>query len=358
MLILHNEMNKDTISPSKFKVITRRGLQLYPLKDLTRSQWLELRQMDGAIGGSDVGSIMGVNKRFSPIELFYQKIGMTFSNVESTNQYTYWGSAIERPLLKTAQFYDFENPEAYIENANDGALIRSITEFKYSVRNKKIPFANANVDGLIDFNARKFKARRLAEAKCTSRQASEMWETLPPYHIMQVILYMAVLEPMLDEQVTEIFYLVDGNKFTGYEIHQQHSLRDAIIEECSAFHAKVLKGIEIVQNELNPELRTLALQELEPDPDGTESYEKFLSESYKKKGNYIRIEGTQEMYEEALRYKQASAGEKLHKEKKQLSKNIIWQALSRRNANVIDFGKSGKITYSDKLYVNVKPQSI
>jgi predicted phage-related endonuclease len=346
------------INTPSFKFITRKGLQLYPLKGLSRSQWLELRQMGGAIGGSDVGSILGVNKRFSAIELFYQKVGITFSNLESINPYTYWGSAIERSLMHTAQFYDFNDPEAYLYNANEGIMMRSIKEFKYSVRNKKYPFANANVDGLIDFNRARFVARRLAEAKCTSRQASEMWETIPPYHIFQVMLYMAVLAPMLEEQVTEIYYLIDGNNLVGWEIEQNQQILDTIVEKCTEFHASVMKGIEIVHNELNPDLRMIALQELEPPADNTLAYEKFLSELYKKKSNYIRIDGTQELYEEALRYKAASAQEKSYKETKQISKNIIWQTLSRRNANVIDFGKSGRITYSDKLYVNVKPQSI
>jgi len=338
----------------EFEVITRNGLQLYPLKDLSRARWLELRNMHGAIGGSDVGTIMGWNKRFSAIELFYQKVGITFSNQDSQNQYTYWGSAIEGPLLNTAQFYDFDDPEAYLYNVTEGIIFRTITPFKYSVRNQKIPFANANVDGLIDFNPERFVARRLAEAKCTSKQASEMWDTIPPYHIGQVLLYLAVLEPMLDEQVAEIYYLIDGNKFSGWEIPQQPTLRDMIIERCDDFHAKITKGIEIVINELNPDLRTMALQELEPPPDDTLGYEKFLKEIYLRKQNYVQIDGTQDLYEEALRYKKAHGAMKELEAQKQSSKNIIWQALSRKNANTINFGTQGRITYSDKLYVNVK----
>lgn len=337
-----------------FTVTTHMGLDLYPLEGLTRARWLELRNMGGALGGSDVGTIMGWNKRFSAIEMFYQKVGITFSNEDSQNEYTYWGSAIETPLLRTAQFYDFDDPEAYIYNANEGVMLREITPFKYSVRNPLYPFANANVDGLIDYDPTRRVARRLAEAKCTSRQASEMWETIPPYHIGQVMLYMAVLEPMLTEQVTEIYYLIDGNKLTGWEIPQQPTLRDMIIERCSEFHGKILKGIEIVQNELNPELRTLALQELEPPPDSTAAYEQFMKEAYLKKSQYIKIEGTQDLYEEALSYKQISKQIKDLTEIKQTHKNTIWQALVRRGASVINFGKQGKITYSDKLYVNVK----
>lgn len=346
----------DVTTTQDFEVITKNGLQLYPLKDLSRARWLELRNMGGALGGSDVGTIMGWNKRFSAIEMFYQKVGITFSNEDSQNQYTYWGSAIESALLKTAQFYDFNDPESYLYNANEGIMLREITPFKYSVRNPKYPFANANVDGLIDFNPERFVARRLAEAKCTSRQASEMWETIPPYHIGQVLLYLAVLEPMLDEQKAEIYYLIDGNKFSGWEIPQQPTLLEMIVERCTEFHAKILKGIEIVQNELNPDLRTLALQELEPPADTTLAYEAFLKEAYLKKQAYIQIDGTPAMYDVAMDYKAAHKEIKEWEEKKQTNKNLIWQTLSRRGANTINFGKLGKITYSDKLYVNVKQQ--
>lgn len=337
-----------------FKYKTRKGLTLFPLEGLSISRWLELRQMGGALGGSDVGSIMGWNKRFSPIELFYQKVGVTFSNVNDLNEFTAWGHLHEKNILKIGQFFDHEKQD-YLINYEDGNMLRTITAFPFSVRNPRYPWANANVDGLIDYNNKTFKARRIAESKATSRQASEMWETIPPYHIGQVMLYMAICEPMLSEQVAEIYYLTDGNKFTGWEIEQRPSLMLEIEEKCIDFHSRITKGIEIMKNERNPQLQEMALQELEPEPDNTLAYEKFLSEKFKKKSMYTQVTGTNELLERALEYKFISKTIKTLTEEKQEKKNIIWNYLCRNSANVVTFGKGqGKITFADKLYVNVK----
>jgi hypothetical protein len=153
--------------------------------------------------------------------------------------------------------------------------------------------------------------------------------------------------------VAEIYYLIDGSKLIGYEINGNTALRQMILEACEQFHRKVMEGMEIVANEFNPELRDKALAEIEPEPDSTASYEDFQSEVYKRKQAYVRIEGTKEMLEIAMAYKDLQLQEKMLKDPKQYRRNQIWQILQNNNASVIDFGQKGKVTYSDKLYVNV-----
>lgn len=46
-----------------------------PIKDLSREQWLKLRKT--GIGGSDAGSICGVNPYSSPMKVYYDKISDT-----------------------------------------------------------------------------------------------------------------------------------------------------------------------------------------------------------------------------------------------------------------------------------------
>ncbi|WP_316964756.1 YqaJ viral recombinase family protein [Mammaliicoccus sciuri] len=40
-------------------------------KDMSRKEWLKLRQT--GIGGSDAGTILGINKWKSPIQLYFEK---------------------------------------------------------------------------------------------------------------------------------------------------------------------------------------------------------------------------------------------------------------------------------------------
>jgi predicted phage-related endonuclease len=310
--------------------------------------------MSGTLGGSDIGSIMGWNKRFSRIELFYQKIGLNQGTSDGFNEYTYWGSKNESNIMDTAQYFDFEDPHSYLDNAANGRKLRNISEFKYSVRNPAIPFINANVDGLIDLDRKRYKARRVAESKTISRQSAQMWSTIPPYHLGQVLVYLAVLKPMLHEEVAEIYYLEDGNKFYGWEIPQVPTLLEQIMEQCTIFNDKVQKGLEIVLNEFNLDARTKALQEIEPDPDDTEAYETFLSEAYKEKQAYFKIQGNEEIFNWAKEY--MAVGEQIKEldSKRQLAKNHMMKFINDNSAQVVDFGDNGRITYNKRLYVNIE----
>ena len=337
-----------------FKYIERNGLHYFPLNDLTREDWLRLRGMGGAIGGSDVGTICGWNYRQSPTGLFYQKIGIAFNDDSGHNEYTYWGSTNERNLMVTAQYYDHDDPASYIDNREMGIQFREIEDFKYSIRNPEIPMFNVNVDGMIDINPDTWVARRIAEAKTISRQSAEMWQTIPPYHLGQILVYMCALKPMLTEDVAEIYYLQDGNKFYGYEIPQSPIVLERILEKCFIFYAKVQKGLEIVAGEPNPTLMYQALCEIEPDPDDTEAYQDFLSDLFKKKQKLVKVVGSDDDLRLAREYRAVDKELKDLTKLRQELKNKIWKVLHKNNANVVDFGADGKITYNKRLYVNIK----
>lgn len=334
-----------------FKYIERNGLNLYILDQMSREDWLRLRQMDGALGGSDVGTLMGWNYYFSKIELFYQKIGLNFEAKESQNEAMYWGSTNERNIMQTAQYFDHADPQAYIYNKASKNKLRRITQLKYSVRNPAIPYMNANVDGLIDFNGRSFKARRIAESKTISRQSAEMWETIPPYHLGQIMMYMHVLSPMLKEQVAEIYYLQDGNKFTAWEIPQNNTLLEILCTECEKFYAKVQKGLEIVLNIYDQDRRASFLSQIEPDPDDTKGYEQFQREAILRKKSFVKIRGDQHIQNAAEKFTELDNEIKQKDKEFQLYKNQIMKVLNDNSANIIELDHGGKITYNKRLYV-------
>jgi predicted phage-related endonuclease len=336
-----------------FKYIERKGLKFYILEGLSRADWLRLRAMDGALGGSDVGTIMGWNYRQSKLELFYQKIGLNFSATDSQTQYTYWGSKNERAIMHTAQFYDFNDPESYLHNETAGIKIRSISELKFSVRNPAVPFLNCNVDGLIDYDPAAIIARRIAESKTISRKSAEMWESIPPYHLGQVIMYMYALKPMLLEDYAEIYYLKDGNDFYGWEIPQSPVLLEMIVENCEDFYGRVVRGLEIVSTIKNSAKREKFLHEIEPDPDDTEAYSQFLSEAYKKKKKFVTIKGSDKDLQAAREFRRLDKEIKGLEKQQQYQKNLIWQTLAHNSASVIDLEDNGKITFNKRLYVNV-----
>ena len=89
----------------KVKAIrTVRGLTLYSTKGMPREEWLKRR--NEGIGGSDMSSILGLNKRFSAVELFYQKSGLTFDASENINAAMHWGNVHEPVVLDHGQYLD------------------------------------------------------------------------------------------------------------------------------------------------------------------------------------------------------------------------------------------------------------
>lgn len=326
-------------------MIVRNGLNLYPTEGMSRHDWLEFRK--GYIGGSDLGTIMGVNKNYSIVELFYQKLGL-LSSSEEINEAIYWGQKLEDPLLEAAQSLDLRDM-TYMQNNP----LRKISKFKYMVNNPSYPWLLGNVDGLENYSYRWYKADRIVEAKNISRQSAEMWETIPPYHFFQVQGYIRILDPMLRKKEALIVYLRDGRDLYGYEIPEVPNLAEQMLERSEDFSKRVAKGKEIIANTPNEDLQLTYLAAYEPPVDHSKAYERFWSELYKKKLNYVKIDGGDDLYEIAKKYKDCNAKIKEIDEEKQIHKNKILKALHDNGADVIKFGDLGQITYNKKLYVNV-----
>lgn len=332
------------------KIIHIKGLTLRPTDFMTREEWLEFRQL--GMGGSDMGTMLGVNKRQSPTELFYQKCGLGMSSDEVNNA-MFWGTQLEDVILDKAQYLNLED-QTYIPAFLEKRKLRTISKFRYMVQNEKYPWLIGNLDGLINYNGRHKIADKIAEAKAISRQSAEMWETIPIYHLFQLQAYITICEPILREQSSNIYYLEDGRELSGWEIPIVADLRDHMIEESYKFWQLVLKGREIVANEPDMDKRLQYMTEYEPALVGTEAYYEFLSKVYQLKSKFIQIKGTKKDLSLATKYKALGAKSKMYKERQQLQKNIIMKRLNDSAANIIDLPDGGKISFNKKLYINIK----
>lgn len=333
---------------------TKRGLHFVDTADMSREQWLKKR-MDG-IGGSDISSILGLNHRFPAVELFYQKVGFTKDSKE-INEPMFWGTELEDQVLDKGQYIDVDTQE-YIDNYLSKNKLREISKVPHMVMNPKYPWIIANLDGAVNFNKRTFMMDAIAEAKNISRQTAEMWESgIPPYHLIQIMTYAIVCEPLMTGQMAAyIFYLEDGRKFKGYRVFPDEDIIKKIIEESKRFWDLVLEGRDIMYNVKDEEKQLAMLSEIQPPPDGTKAYEDFLSELYKRKSNMVTIIGDEEMLALAEQY----AGQK-HKVKEaenkiQEMRNIIISDMYKQNASTIMLpDNAGKITYNGKaLFVKLK----
>lgn len=64
---------------------------------MTHNEWLEDRRK--GIGGSDVGTILGLNKWKSPYQLWLEKTGQVELD-ESNSEPAYWGNVLEEIVAK------------------------------------------------------------------------------------------------------------------------------------------------------------------------------------------------------------------------------------------------------------------
>jgi putative phage-type endonuclease len=334
-------------------------MKLISTQGMSHSMWLENRKT--GIGGSDVGIILGLNPYMSKIQLFYQKLGLYPEQIlEDENQSVFFGKLFEEKIRSVAQYYDFAYPKAYMQNNRLGSLQRYIYEFPYMGVSEKYPWLIGNFDGLginkpLETEIKDINPEFVVEIKTISGRAADMWENgIPPSYITQVLTYMLIWEEVNPNIEGHLYSLRDGNVLEGHYIEQNKSIMERIIEETYEFNNLIKSAIEIIQNSSNDQQAFMGLQEIEPEPDDSKSYYEFMSEKAKEKELINTIEGTTEIYNKAVKYKELASKIKEIEKEQQSYKNTIIKELVDNDAKVIDFNENGKISYSNRLYINVK----
>jgi len=142
-----------------------------------KEKWLETRKL--GIGGSDAGTVMGMNKFSTRLKLYLERTGELeqFTGNKSTKR----GSRLE-PVIRKHTAEDFlEQFEVEIK----------VKEFKAMMRSKKHSFMLANIDGLVEHPE---KGEGILEIKTATFRSKEDWEDggIPPQYFCQIQHYMAV----------------------------------------------------------------------------------------------------------------------------------------------------------------------
>jgi predicted phage-related endonuclease len=332
-----------------------KGLELTPTRNQSRKDWLLKRQ--SGLGGSDMSVIFDLNKRFSKVELFYQKLGLNFSGMEGHNNYTFWGTYLEDPLRNFAQYLDLDSddPESYIKNFAAGNIINKIDEFPYMVRNKDYPWLLGNTDGLIGYDKVKRRATKIAEIKTISRQSADMWELrFPEYYRHQVHHYMLCFAPMTTELDAIIYLLEDGREFRAVHIPYDPDLGAELLQRSYDFWETLEVGKHIILNASNEEQMRMGLMEVEPEADDSKAYQDFVSQHMIKKEDFVTMIGEPEDFALGMEYIQTAETAKKFATKKQLLGNEIRRSMRHKEVNVLNYGDNGKITFNKRLYVNLK----
>lgn len=328
-----------------------------PTSKLSESEWQSLRQgfvTKGMIGGSDAGTLLNLNKYKSPINLFYQAVGLSqLPNI--MNSIMLHGKQLEDYVAQCWQYYD-GTPEGWVENTLQKNKIKSYRKVKAIIQNPKYPALFANIDGQITNHPVYGKQKGILEIKTISGYSADSYEAgIPPSYLLQVQHYMLVTEM----KYAEICYLKDGRDLGIVTFEADKELQDAIIREADAFQQRVLAAQKTIaeyrlQNPYADENELYGvIAHLEPEADNSEAFSHFLSEKHKARETEIQMQGTsehQEWAEQAQAYSQAI---KEAEDDKRLYQNKIKQVMEQNGATVMAL-PNGKVTWRKQFLINLK----
>ncbi|PKE64251.1 YqaJ viral recombinase family protein [Macrococcoides caseolyticum] len=205
-------------------------------KDMTHEEWLKARQ--AGVGGSDAGTILGVNKWKSKTQLFFEKVNPELKQ-QVDNEFIYWGNVLEDVVAK-----EFET--------RTGKKVRKNNKM---LRHPEHEFMLANLDRVI------VGEKALLECKTTSQYNIDQWkdDEIPASYLCQIQHYMAVT----GYEKAYIAVLCGGNQFIWKEVPRDDELIEIIINaEKDFWYNNVLAG-------------------LIPEIDGSDATKDFLNHMYK-----------------------------------------------------------------------------
>lgn len=172
-----------------------REIRFAGTQDEINKQWVEARK--NGVGGSDVASIMGINKYSSPLNVWLVKTGREPSPDLSDNEAVEWGNRLEDVVAE--KFAD-EHPELKVYRRN--ATLVSIER----------PWAFANLDRWVTDGKGNVG---ILEVKTVGMRRAADWDNgVPLYYLTQVNHYMSVT----GYQYAWVAVLIGGQEFREYYI--------------------------------------------------------------------------------------------------------------------------------------------
>lgn len=321
------------------------------IRTKNREEWLTKRRemsAKGMVGGSDAGTIMGLNNYKSRVKLFYQAIGYE-PQTDIDNEIMFHGRNLEDYVADLWQYYD-GSAESMLKNHLERKKTKSARRVNAMVINSNYPWMFANIDRSISKHPL-HKGKGVLEIKTMSSYHSEVWESgVPPTYIIQIQHYMIVT----GNKYAELAMLMDGRKFETIPFEAHPQVQEKIINSTFDFNQRVLQGLELMTQGMPDDELIHALSEIQPDPEDNEAFNDYMSERHKKRINEKKIHATPVVLEAAKEYKRILSQSKEIETAKLEATGIIKNYMESNSASVVDMGDNGQITWRKQLNVNYK----
>ena len=319
-------------------------------------EWFEYRK--SGIGGSEIATVLGLNKYDTVTRTFYEKIGQIPPR-KIDNAKMFFGRYMEDKIAELWKFYD-GTETGWIENYKNNKIIRDCRNVNGYVVNPSYPWLFASLDRVMNkkggvnlITAQPLTTEAVLEIKTLGYWSASMWtDGIPISYLLQIHVYMIILET----DYAEIAILQDGNEFRVEKYMRDEGLCKKIINISKDFwHNRVLPAkdayakrqeAEKVGNIGEVEKWDAEVQKYEPEPDNTEAYTAFMNEKFLKERN--SIEGTMKLYDMAKQDKVLNGLKGLIDDVRTGIKNTIVKDLTLAGAEQVDFGKLGTLDWSER----------
>lgn len=323
----------------------KRDLIIIPTAGMSREQWLLHRKK--GIGASDVSTILGLNQYKAPIELWYERLDATIEyNLESIA--AFMGLYHEDSIADLWQYWD-GTQNGMMANYQAGKIIRRCRRINAIVSNPKYPWLFVNLDRIM--NKTETRDEGALELKTIAGYEADKWAAgIPTGHVGQLMTQLVVTEFTHGEIAT----MRDGRQFDVWAFDRMDGLCHQIIERTRIFWESVQRGRELLtikydairnhNHKLADECQA-EIETLEPPPDGSEAYEQFLKDKFKRSLAHIGlIPGTESDFADARELQRLKAKIKELDGKCQLHENRLKRRIGE--GTTLDFGARGKVSWS------------
>lgn len=323
----------------------KKGLLITSTKGMDKVDWLNYRKR--GVGASDVGTILGLNPYKANIELWYERLTMDLDySVENIAKFM--GHYHEDALADLWQYWG-GTLESMIANYRAGKIIRKCRRINAYVANPKYPWLFVSLDRIA--NKTETRGEGALELKTISGYEAKKWiNNIPEYHILQLQTQILVCE----FDWGEIVAMRDGRQVDVWEFKVNADIATQIVTKTFDFWQRVEQGRALLTQKYEATLNfntrlandlQAELESLEPEPDGTEAYESFLKDRFKRSMAHVGVkQGTATELEIAKTLRRQKETIKAMEDQARLYENVLKRSIG--DGLKLDFGKDGNISWT------------
>lgn len=237
---------------------------------LSHNEWLALRGGLIAIGGSDIGTLLGVSEYKPAKQLFYEKLGVLEASFTDT-KYTFMGKYMEESIGRLWTHWE-DDWKKTMYNYDKGKTTRGYIA-RGMLINPECPAIVANLDGHIVKHPNRGEGV-LEIKKMTGRSRNKYEGRIAPGHILQLQAYQLVT----GAEYGELAILEDALDLDVYTLQSNTQIQDVIQEKSTSFVDSIHLGLEVLKNATTSHEIVQELSLLEPDDEDGELLSKFFTD--------------------------------------------------------------------------------